>query len=356
MSDKEHGDRGFTSIPVVDIAPMMAEADGEQRVARALHDAARDVGFLYLTGHGIPQHRFDALQAAAESFFALPMDAKMQLYIGRSANHRGYVPEGEEVFAGGTKDRKEAFDLSIDLPADHPESVGNPLLGPNQWPDVPGFAEAVGGYYAEVFALGRRLMRGFALAMGEPADRFDGRINTPPSQLRLIHYPVDSDATDIVGIGAHTDYECFTLLHSTSPGLEVMNGRGEWIDAPPLPGAFIVNIGDMMEILTNGAFAATSHRVRRVREERYSFPLFFSLDYHTRVEPLARFVAPGGRVYDGLVAGEHLFAQTAKTFAYQQQRLARGEIFLPDAAASLSSFGQEARYQASHPVNLGQSR
>jgi isopenicillin N synthase-like dioxygenase len=334
--------RGFTSIPVVDIGPMVrGEPDGAARVASELHDAARDVGFLYLVGHGIAQHRFDALRTAAKRFFALPMDAKMQVYIGRSANHRGYVPEGEEVFAGGSKDRKEAYDLAIDCP----DGGGNPLLGPNQWPDLPGFADAVAPYYAEVFALGRLLMRGFALAMGEAAERFDAVITTPPSQLRLIHYPYDSGATDAVGIGAHTDYECFTLLHSTSPGLEVMNGCGEWIDAPPLPGAFIVNIGDMMEILTNGAFVATSHRVRKVKEERYSFPLFFSLDYDTRVEPLARFVTPGGAVYNGLVAGEHLFAQTANTFAYQKRRLAEGEIALPDLTVKLSSFGQQARNQ-----------
>jgi isopenicillin N synthase-like dioxygenase len=338
-------ERAFTSIPVVDLAPLAtAEPGGGESVARALHDAARDVGFLYLVGHGIAQDRFDALHAAAEAFFTLPMDRKMQVYIGRSANHRGYVPEGEEVFAGGSKDRKEAFDLAIDLPPDHPASAGNPLLGPNQWPELPGFADAVAAYYAEVFALGRMLMRGFALAMGESADRFERVITNPPSQLRLIHYPYDAEATDTVGIGAHTDYECFTLLHSTSPGLEVMNGRGEWIDAPPLAGAFTVNIGDMMEILTNGAFVATSHRVRKVKEERYSFPLFFSLDYETRVEPLARFVADGEPAYEGLVAGEHLFAQTVNTFAYQKRRLASGKIALPDAAVSLSSFGQEARY------------
>ena len=85
------------------------------------------------------------------------------------------------------------------------------------------------------------------------------------------------------GIGAHTDYECFTLLHATAPGLEVLNGAGEWIEAPPLPGAFIVNIGDMLELLTNGEFLATTHRVRKVREERYSFPLFFNVDYATRI-------------------------------------------------------------------------
>jgi isopenicillin N synthase-like dioxygenase len=248
------------------------------------------------------------------------------------------------VFAGGSKDKKEAFDLSIELPADDPDYVsGNPLLGPNQWPDLPGFAATVLAYYDAVFSLGRILMRGFAAALGTVPTHFDSSITKPPSQLRLIHYPYDPGAEDGVGIGAHTDYECFTLLHATAPGLEVMNGRGQWIDAPPVPGAFIVNIGDMMEILSNGTYLATSHRVRKTTAERYSFPLFFTLDYHTAVMPLARFVTPERAARSGLIAGEHLFAQTAQSFRYQKERLRRGEIKLPERTVALSSFGQEAR-------------
>lgn len=147
-----------------------------------------------------------------------------------------------------------------------------------------------------------------------------------------------------MGIGAHTDYECFALLHSPSPGLEVLNGAGEWIDAPPVPGAFIVNIGDLLELWTNGTFVATSHRVRRVKEERYSFPLFFAVDYYTMVAPMARFVKPGQATRPPLIAGEHLFAQTAQSFTYLKERMARGEVSLPDGAQALASFGQQARF------------
>jgi isopenicillin N synthase-like dioxygenase len=122
----------------------------------------------------------------------------------------------------------------------------------------------------------------------------------------------------------------------------VLNGAGEWIDVPPMPGAFVVNLGDMMELLTNGEFVATSHRVRRVKEERYSFPLFFSFDYHTPVQPLPRFVTDKRPARQGLIAGEHLYAQTVQSFTYQKQRLARGEIRLPERSLQLSSFGQEA--------------
>ncbi len=336
----------FSAIPVVDISSLLGgDQQAQQRVADELGRAAREVGFLYVSGCGIDPVLFDNLLSATKRFFALPVEKKMEVYIGRSKNHRGYVPEGEEVFASGTKDKKEAYDLAIDLPADDPDYLaGNPLLGPNQWPDLPGFREAVSAYYEAVFSLGRVLMRGFAMALGEEPGFFDRYLTKPPSQLRLIHYPFDATAEDRVGIGAHTDYECFTLLKSTSPGLEVMNGAGRWIDAPPLPDAFIVNIGDMLEIWTNGEFVATSHRVRKVKEERYSFPLFFAVDYHTEVKPLDRFVSPGRPPRPGLVAGEHLFAQTAQTFTYQKERLARGEIKLPERALKLSSFGQEARH------------
>ncbi len=333
----------FSAIPLVDISALIAgDAEGARAAAEKLGEAARQVGFVYVTGHGIPAPLFDRLLDVATRFFAQPLDQKMAVYIGRSANHRGYVPAGEEVFAAGTKDAKEAFDLSIDLAPDHPAvSAGTPMLGPNQWPDLPGFRSAITEYYDAVFAVGRALIRGFAMALGEAPDVFDAYITTPPSQLRLIHYPFDPDAADTVGIGAHSDYECFTLLHSTGPGLEVMNGAGEWIDAPPVPGALTINIGDMMELWTNGAFIATSHRVRRVRQERYSFPLFFMVDYATRVAPLARFKDRGER--QALIAGEHLFAQTIQTFRYLIERVKSKQLILPSGAHALSSFGQEAR-------------
>ena len=267
--------------------------------------------------------------------FGQPYEIKLESYIGRSSNHRGYVPEGEEELGDG-KDRKETFDLALDLdrddvPADHP------MLGPNQWPDLPGFRDDIMGYYSAVFTVGRRLLRAFARALGLRADFFDSYVTKPPSQLRLIHYPYDPAATDVRGIGAHTDYECFTLLLPTAPGLEVMNGAGEWIDAPPVPGALVVNIGDMLEYWSGGAFVATSHRVRKVAEERYSFPLFFAVNYDTAVAPLN-----GNEADAPLISGEHLFAQTAQNFRYLKQRQQSGALVLPANARQLGTFGQHA--------------
>jgi isopenicillin N synthase-like dioxygenase len=345
----------FSTIPVVDVSGLLHGDPSEQRrVADELGSAARDVGFLYIEGHGLDGSLYDDLLGAAQRFFALPDREKQRVHIKASTDHRGYVPEGEEVFGDGPKDRKEAFDLGLDLPVDDPDYVaGNPMLGPNRWPVLDGFRPAVTAYYGAVRALGHLLFRGFALALGEPAGFFDPYLTKPPSQLRLIHYPYDADARDVLGIGAHTDYECFTLLRSTGPGLEVLNGAGEWIDAPPRDDAFVVNIGDMLEAWTGGRFVATTHRVRKVAEERYSFPLFFSVDYHTVVRPLTRFLPEGAEHGAGIVAGEHLFAQTAQTFTYLRERLAHGALSLPAGARPPGDFGRQARIDA--PADDGQA-
>ncbi|MEG6508778.1 isopenicillin N synthase family oxygenase [Methyloligella sp. 2.7D] len=341
----------FKEIPLVDITDLGSpDAAKHKAVIDKIREASENVGFLYISGHGIPEETVAGLRKATKDFFDLPLEEKMKVYIGNSSNHRGYVPEGEEVFASGSKDKKEAYDLSLDLPKDDPDFLaGNPMLGPNQWPSSPDFKEKITAYYNAAFDLGGRLIQGFAEALGLEPTALDHFFTKPPSQLRLIHYPFDPDAPpDQAGIGAHTDYEAFTLLLPTAPGLEVMNDEGEWIDAPPVEGAFVINIGDTLEVWSNGRFTATSHRVRKVKEERYSFPLFYSADYWAKVEPMPEFVSDGTPpAYEPLIAGEHLHAQTAQTFTYLKERMARGELVLPENSRALSSFGQEAKRKAS---------
>ncbi len=340
------GATSFTSVPIVDISGLRStERIERERVAAEIGVAARDVGFLYVSGSGVDEALFDRLLDAAKRFFALPVEEKMCSYIGLSRCHRGYVPVGEEGVETGTPDLKEAFDTALDLPPDDPDYLaGNPMLGPNTWPDLPGFAEAVTAYYDAVLEVGHQLLKAFAVALGEDPGVFSRHARKTPSQLRLVHYPYNPDAQDGQGIGAHTDYECFTLLKPTGPGLEVLNGAGDWIDVPPVPGTFVVNIGDMLELWTNGAFVATSHRVRKVVEERYSFPLFFNVDYDTEVKPLPQFSSRDANQRPPLRAGEHLFAQTAQTFAYLRKRIDSGELVLPDGSLQTGQFGQQARY------------
>ena len=160
--------------------------------------------------------------------------------------------------------------------------------------------------------------------------------------MRLIHYPYNPDIKDAEGIGAHTDYECFTLLLPTAPGLQALNKAGEWIDIPLIENTLVMNIGDMMEILSNGKYLATKHRVKKVSEERYSFPLFCACNYDTVIEPV---VHTNDSKYKPLIGGEHLFNQTAQTFQYLKQRIANGELVLKNAVP-LSSFGLNKKAEA----------
>lgn len=332
----------FQTLPVVDVAQLSSEHFEERMAcAQQLGQAASDAGFLYIKSHGVAPELIDKLKRRVRDYFARPEVEKMQDYIGQSCNHSGYVPQGEEQFYAGSVDCKEAYDIGFDM---QEPQFQRPMLGPNQWPEIEGFRADVQAYYQAVLELGARLFRGFALALNLPEDYFDRFLHRPPSQLRLIHYPYNPQVPpDGPGIGAHTDYECFTILLPTAPGLEVLNGAGQWIDVPVMEDAFVINIGDMMEILSNGVFVATSHRVRKVAEERYSFPMFCNLDYDTRIEPIESLVKSGAsRAYRPVVCGEHLYAQTLQTFAYLKQRLANGEVELPKDAQGLAFFGREA--------------
>jgi len=349
----------FDHIPLINIAGLLGMDEAAKRaVAAEMAAAASDVGFFYVTGHGIAPGMIDRLHAQAAAFFALPAEVKLQYYIGNSRAHRGYVPAGEENFYSGDLarvDKKEAFDLSIEIAAEDRDHLrGYRFLGPNQWPaEVPGFRHDVYGYYKAVMALGVRLFGGFALALGLDEHYFAALTTRPPSQLRMVHYPEGQsrfagEAGKTVksewGISPHTDYECFTILHTTAPGLEVLNSAGEWIDAPPIPGAFVINIGDMLEVLTNGRFIATAHRVRDVAEERYSFPLFCSVDYDTVIEPLAEFRVQGGPEYPRYVAGDHLLAETMKSFTYLRELERAGLLTMPPSEQATGvSFGRQSR-------------
>lgn len=336
----------FSRLPVVDISLLFSQdlADRKQ-AARSLDRAMREAGFLYLKGHGIDAELIAELKAATKDYFALDLDRKMHNYIGLSLNHSGYVPQGEEQFYNASVDLKEAYDIGFDSASVMARFA---TKARNQWPDIPQFKYAVKSYYDAMLELSSVIFRGLALALDLPEDTFVRHLKEPPSQLRLIHYFDNPDAAvSDSGIGAHTDYEFFTILLPTAPGLQVLNGANQWIDVPLLDDCFVINIGDMMEVVSGGQYVATSHRVQQVKQERYAFPFFSSLDYDTIVEPIVEPIASleiEGKpaVSEPIICGDHLLAQTLQTFTYLKQRLARGEISMPEKYKSLSSFGKLA--------------
>ncbi|MEO0679849.1 MAG: 2-oxoglutarate and iron-dependent oxygenase domain-containing protein [Pseudomonadota bacterium] len=322
-------------LPVIDLSPLTsADPQAKARVAAALGEAARTSGFFYVTGHGVPQALIDGVLAASREFHDQPRSAKMKNWCGFSSHHRGYVPFEEN---GSDFPKRinfnEAWDMSWEAPADHPDSLhGWRMTGPNVWPDLPGWKQTVSGYYDAIFGLGLKLLDCLALELGVPAAELTQHINQPTSQLRLLRYvPNDMPATpEVTGISPHSDFECFTILLQGGPGLQVMNADDMWIEAPPIPGCFIVNIGDIFEAWSGGRFKSTQHRVINIGRERFSCPLFFGLDYHAIVQPLEKFRTEEAlEKYPPFKAGDHLMAMTVDAFRYMADAKAKG-VFTPE--------------------------
>ena len=182
--------------------------------------------------------------------------------------------------------------MAIEISADDPDyKAGNPLYGPNQWPaDFPEFEVEMNRHFQRITDLCGSIYRAFALSLGLPENHFDGMLSKPLDILRLLRYPPQPtvEDEDQIGTGAHSDFDCFTVLYQDPVGgLQVVNSAGEWIDAPPIEGTFLINVGDMMERWTNGLFVSTIHRViNRFNSERYSTVFFAAPDYHTTIECL----------------------------------------------------------------------
>lgn len=337
------------TLPVIDLAPLIdGTPEGRAAVAGALGAAARGSGFFYVTGHGIPQPLIDALFDASRAFHEMPRHWKMRYWCGFSSHHRGYVPF-EENGTGFPEviNFNEAWDLSFEAPPDH-RLVGDGwrMTGPNVWPDIPGWRETVSAYYDAVFALGLRMLDALALALEVDPAELRAHVNCPTSQLRMLRYLPNAmeNTEERTGISAHSDFECFTILLQGGPGLQVMNAEDVWIEAPPLEGCFIVNIGDIFEAWSGGRYKSTQHRVVNTGNERYSFPLFFGLDYDTVVQPLPAFRDPEALTrYPPFKAGDHLMRMTCTAFRYMNEAYRSGEFALDLEVPDENPFARKAR-------------
>lgn len=282
-------------LPVIDMAPLFGrDAKARTVVAQEIQAACRDSGFFYILGHAVGEPVLADLDAASRRFFALPQDAKMEIAMAKGgAAWRGYFPVGGEL-TSGRPDIKEGLYFGSELPADHPRvAAGWPLHGANLWPrQVPGLRPAVEAYMAATTRAAHALLQGVALSLDLEAGYFAEHYTAEPTILfRIFHYPAPSpeeaEDPDTWGVGEHSDYGLLTLLaQDRLGGLQVKTPRG-WIDAPPLPGTLVCNIGDMLDRLTGGWFVSTPHRVRNSSgKDRLSFPLFFDPDFAAEMRPL----------------------------------------------------------------------
>lgn len=283
-------DNSGTSIPILDLSPLISGGDTGP-LARDFARAYGETGFAYVVNHGIGHDITARIFDAARQFHALPMTVKQAIALDR--NHRGYIAidtstDVNSQLANVTKPNQSASFMAMREDAD--ERPGEYLSGPNQWPDLPGFRDACEGYVTAMSGLGRAMMRLALAAIGVQDTRILSAFDAATIWLRLLHYPPQSPQapSDLYGSAPHTDFGCLTFLAQDDVGgLQVMTRSGDWIDAPPLPGALVVNVGDMLHRMSNGRLRSTPHRViNRTGRERFSVPFFFDPHVSTLIAPL----------------------------------------------------------------------
>jgi len=320
------------SLPVVDLS--------SGQVVDQILEACATVGFFYLVNHGVSEDLVERTFAASRQFFSLPLEEKLLIEAG--SNGRGYtryLDETLDLEKQTMGDTKEGFYLGRTvLPGDK----STPLDGENKFPSehlLPGWKQTMEEYNQEVWRVSKSLLPHLEAALQCPEKFFVDRFSCPLVFLRLLHYSEEQSREEegIFGAGAHTDFGMLTLLATDDvPGLQIYTSYSvvelpdgkigfekadepRWIDVPPMKNAFIVNLGDMFELWTNGKFKSTLHRVvNHAGKERYSIPFFFEPNFDCYVEPMKQFCPPGqSSPYKPTTSGQHLlqcYARTSKCY------------------------------------------
>ncbi|WP_150951826.1 isopenicillin N synthase family dioxygenase [Microbacterium testaceum] len=269
------------NLPVLDLSLLDQGPDAASRFRDELRAATHDVGFFYLTGTGVSAELEARLLQAAKDFFALPEADKLSIENVTSPHFRGYTRVGGERTQGRV-DWREQIDIGPERePITTPDGPGyDRLVGPNLWPAAqPELKDVVTEWHDHLTGVARKLLRAWALALGAEEQYFDRHFGDPQTLIKIVRYPGKDDPTPQQGVGAHKDSGVLTLLwvEPGKGGLQVERD-GEWVDAPPVPGAFVVNIGELLEYATQGYLRATNHRVisPKFPDERISVPFFFN--------------------------------------------------------------------------------
>jgi len=272
------------SIPLIDLTNTTG-------VTREIEKACRDIGFMYVAGHGISSRLINDVRNSVIDYFSQPVDTKLRDRI-RQDNYRGYIPQGFFTANSGdaAADSYEGYKLHFEVPAGDPIRSACDLYGPNKWPaDPPRFKQNILAYWQECDRVASVLLCAMANVLGVAEEEFLNWFKSPLTNMTLLHYPPQSPDETGFGIHPHKDTDALTILAQDPVGGLMVKCRDsdEWIDAAPPGDALTVNIGDLMELWSGGYFVSTPHKVVNCSgAERYSFPYFAVPRFDTVVEPL----------------------------------------------------------------------
>ena len=310
-------------FPTLDLAKFtQADSAGRARIGAEVDQICRETGFLAVSNHGVSQGVIDGVWNAARAFFERPATEKHRVAALNGAPY-GYLGPGTEALAKSRgedtlPDLKESFNGG---PAQTPTGmVDKDALAfcymPTPWPEIDGFQGGWQAYYAEMEDLSARIMRVFAVALDLKPDFFDSHIDAPVSALRALNYPAQENPPEKgqQRAGAHTDYGSLTILlpEPGSEGLEVQMADGTWLAVPPIPGAFVINIGDLMQRWTNDRWRSTLHRVvvprKAAGKRRQSLAFFHQPNWHAEISCLTPCEGSGAK-YDPVLSGPYLMGK-----------------------------------------------
>lgn len=312
-------------IPLIDFSPFLTDdPDGQQRVAAEIYRACREVGFLYLTHHGIPTLAIERAFEQSQQFFALPLAEKQRLAWSSEFSNRGYIGlERERLDETRPGDLKEAFNMGKEVMPAEAKAAGAELVL-NRWPEgQEGFRAVITEFFAVCAAGADRILRAFAIALSMPEAFIVEKHASRNYTLRLLHYPplATPPKPRQIRAGAHSDYGTLTLLFQDDVGgLEVMNRQGNWISAPSVPDAVLINTGDLMERWSNDVFRSTQHRVglpsaEKAMCDRYSIAFFCQPDAEAEIACLPTCQSEENPPkYPPIKSGEYLLSRLQATY------------------------------------------
>lgn len=308
------------TIPIIDLGAL-GQAPSGAEAAASLRRACLDTGFFYVCNHGVPADLVSGTLEWCARFFDLPLATKLALAQSGSWARRGYEPAGAQALDDGSApDLKESFRCGPTIDQRHPYARRRlSTYGPSQWPDaLPGFQSAMETYAQAVRRVGDRVLELVALSLTLEPGFFRAFYQVPMQTVRLLRYPPQKKESigNQLGAGAHTDWGGLTiLLQDGTGGLEVRNVAGEWVRATPIPGTFVVNIGELLSRWTNDLYQSNMHRVRNdAPGNRHSVAFFYDPDHDARIECIASCLAPDARPRrEACTAGEHIAQMHAAT-------------------------------------------